>query len=84
MSVVQFKQKTYTAQGFYIKTAGVDFLTSGTLDGFIDFCVIKKTGKYKTYNITKDDAIKLIAALNGVVNDINENCLCDNDCLLEK
>jgi len=84
MSVTPFKKKTYAAQGFDVKTMGVDFLMSGTLDGFVDFCVIPNKGRYRTYTITKNEAIKLISSLNGVVNDINKNCLYDNDCLLAK
>ena len=75
MSVVDWKQRTYTAKLF--EAAG--FKIAGTLDGYIDLATSNGT-----YQMSVAQALMLVAALHGAVADINENCLYDRDALLEK
>lgn len=75
-AVIALPQRTYRAKPF---RAG-DFLLSGTLDGYIDFA-LPECG---TYQLSLDEARALIAALNGAICDVRDNCLYDRDVLLEK
>jgi hypothetical protein len=56
---------------------------SGTLDGYLDFCITAGDGSHLTYLLTRDDAHRIIAGLHAVVDDIQANCLFDRDPLLE-
>lgn len=78
MSVVSFPARTYTAKLFRVPVSGHDFLISGTLDGYLDFA-LPNAG---TYQLSIAEARSLVAALNGAVCDITENCLYDRDALL--
>jgi hypothetical protein len=57
-------------------------IAAGTLEGFLDFVVQASDGRSITYQITRDDARSIIAALHAVVDDITANCLFERDALL--
>lgn len=82
--VTPFQRRSYKAQTQTVRASGLEFWISGTLDGFLDFCVIDSSGAHLTYNITCDDARRLAAALNSAVHDVQTNCLFDADRLLER
>jgi len=83
MSVTPIRH-TYCAKLMSVRASGLEFHIAGTLDGFVDFCIIEESGRHVTHNITRDDAIRLIAGLHSVIQDINANCLFDKDLLLER
>jgi hypothetical protein len=73
---------TYTAKEFRVQTLGRTFQMSGTLDGFIDFCVKEDSGGHWTVTLDCSEARVLAAALLGAAEDIQANCLFDRDALL--
>lgn len=81
-SVIQFRRRSYVAKGQEVSASGFIFKTSGTLDGWVDFSVGCSDGSHLTYQITRDNARAIIAALHAVVDDITANCLFDRDPLL--
>ncbi len=81
-TVVPFARKSYEAKLITFHASGFEFHLGGTLDGFVDLAVICSNGEARTYTISCDDARVLIASLNTVVKDIQDNCLFDRDHLL--
>lgn len=79
--VIPFR-RSYEAKQIEIDASGLTVIAAGTLDGFIDFVVRTGDGRGLTYQITRDDARAVIAALHAVVADITANCLFDRDPLL--
>ena len=80
-NIVKFSQRTYSAKIFRVSLSeGPDFVMAGTLDGFIDFA----TPGGSTYAFTLDEARQLVAALNGAIHDVEENCLYERDALLRE
>lgn len=77
-------KKTYSAKPFKVFGSGLEFHMSGTLDGFIDFAIIEADGKSRTYIITPVDARLLAVNLAATADDVDKNCLYDNDALLMK
>ena len=67
--------QTFTAKLF---VAG-QFKVAGTLDGFMDLATPKGTCL-----LSIEEAHALIAAINNSIADIESNCLCERDALLEK
>jgi hypothetical protein len=80
--VIQFKRRSYEAKQVDVFASGMTVIAAGTLDGFLDFVVQAKDGNRIIYQITRDDARSIIAALHAVVDDITANCLFDRDPLL--
>src|SRR5690348_14598105 len=82
--VIQFRPRTYEARPFTVLASGLQFLISGTLDGFLDFAVVQGNGASLTYSITCDDARMIAASLISAAQDVQANCLFDRDSLLVK
>lgn len=78
-NVVPFQRCGYEAKLVRFQASGFEFHIAGTLDGFIDLAIVRSDGSHLTYIITCDDARRLIAGLNTVVDDIQRNCLFDRD-----
>jgi len=77
-------KKTYSAVLSKVFCSGLEFHMAGTLDGFIDFAVIEANGKSRTYSIAPVDARLLAVNLVATADDVDKNCLYDNDALLMK
>lgn len=75
-------RKSYVAKQQEVNASGMTVIAAGTLDGFMDFVVQASDGRRIIYQITRDDARAIIAALHAVINDIGTNCLFDRDPLL--
>lgn len=84
MSVVAFAPPSYEAKQQEVRASGMTFLSAGTLDGYLDFVVLAGDGTQIIYQITRDEAREIIAALHAVVADITANCLFDRDPLLSR
>lgn len=80
--VIPFRRHFYEARQQEINISGMTVIVAGTLDGFMDFVVQTSDGRRIIYQITRDDARAVIAALHAVVDDIGANCLFDRDPLL--
>lgn len=74
MTVIKFPGRTYSAKLF---KAG-NMQVAGTLDGYLDVAFPDLT-----YQLTLEDALGLVKALNASIADVRENCLYDKDALLE-
>jgi hypothetical protein len=81
-NIVPFAHKTYTAKLEQLTASGLDIRIAGSLDGYIDFAVTPVDRPGLTYSLTRDDARRIIAALNAVIADVLENCLFEWDALL--
>lgn len=81
-NVLAFRPRTYSAKRAEVHASGMTFIAAGTLDGYLDFVVEASDGKRIIYQITRDDARAIIAALHSVVDDITANCMFDRDPLL--
>ena len=56
------------------------FKVSATLDGWIELALHRHDGAGNlTYQITRDDARQIVAALNLRIQDITDNCRFEND-----
>lgn len=82
VTVLPFKRRTYEAKGQVVHASGMTLTAGGTLDGCIVFVVEASNGNRIIYEITRDNAVAIIAALHQVVHDIDTNCLFDRDPLL--
>lgn len=80
MSILPFRRKTYVAKPFEAPCGPGVFKLSGRLDGYVDFAL--PVGK--TYQLTIGEARALLVALNGVLADVEHNCLHDQDALLAR
>lgn len=81
-AVIPFRQRTYEAKLQEVHACGMTVTAVGTKDGYMDFVVEAQGGNRIIYQITRDDARAIIAALHAVVDDITANCLFDRDPLL--
>ena len=81
-TIIPFRPRRYEAKQQEVHASGMTVIAAGTLDGFIDFVVQARDGRCIIYQITRDDARSIIAALHVVVDDITSNCLFDRDPLL--
>lgn len=81
-AIVPLKRRNYEAKQQEVHASGMTVIVAGTLDGYIDFVVEASDGRRIIYQITRDDARAIIAALHAVVDDITVNCLFDRDPLL--
>lgn len=81
-TVIPFRLHSYEAKGQVVIASGFTLGMAGTLDGWIDFAISQSDGSHLTYQITRDNARAIIAALHAVVDDITANCLFDRDPLL--
>ncbi len=83
MNIIPFRQKTYSAKAFRIPTIGRIFIVSGTLDGYMDFAIVEDDGvTHTTYILDCNEARQLASALLGAADDIQKNCLFEQDPLL--
>jgi hypothetical protein len=82
--IIKLPFKTYSAKSFKARLSELNFTISGTLDGFIDLSIKDVKGENSTYSITCNDARVLVASLLSSVDDIQNNCIFDNDTLLIK
>ena len=56
------------------------FIVSATLDGYVELALHAPDGSNNTtWQFTRDDARRVIAALNLTIQDITDNCQFDND-----
>ena len=59
------------------------FIVSATLDGYVELALHAPDGSHNTtWQFTRDDARRVIAALNLTVQDITENCRFEDDARL--
>ena len=87
-NVIQFNKptvKSYSAKTEFWQEHSLGVQMCGTLDGFIDFALSNALGKHLgTHTITCEKARELAAKLLIIVDDVQKNCLFDNDPLLVK
>jgi hypothetical protein len=73
---------TYCAKGFAFEAGQLRISISGELEGLIDFSLSNLDAHWFTWQLTCDQARELASKLLSAAQDVQSNCLFDNDALL--